>query len=88
MRDGQVTAEFLTYKRYMMTISSLQSIAHSGGSVIVDAGNFTTSSLKSIAYAGQATGAELIIKGASGLTSSSCQSIASANPGHVTFDFT
>ena len=72
----------------MVTTSSLQSIAHSGGSVIVNAGDFTVSSLQSIAHAGQATGAELIIKEASRLTSSSCQSIASANPGHVTFDFT
>lgn len=72
----------------MITASSLQSIASAGGSVIVNADNFTASSLRNIASAGKATGAELIIKDASKLTSSSCQSIASANPGHVIFDFT
>ena len=72
----------------MITSSSLQLIAGSGGSVIVSATDYTSSSLQLIANAGKAKGANLIIRDANKLTSSSCQLIASANPGHVFFDFT
>ena len=41
-----------------------------------------------IANAGKNKGAELIVKNANKLTALNCQMIASANPGHVHFDFT
>lgn len=72
----------------MITSLSLQAIASAGGSVIVSAADFTVISLKAIASAGKTNGVELIVKDANKLTSLNCKSIASANPGHVTFDFT
>lgn len=71
----------------MITSASLQLIASSGGSVIVSATNYTASNLQLIAHSGKAKGANLVIKDANKLTASSCQLIASANPGHVYFDF-
>lgn len=70
-----------------MTVLNLQAIASAGGSVIVDANNFTVLNLQAIANAGKAKGATLIINNASCLTVLNCQAIASANPGHVTFNF-
>lgn len=72
----------------MKTTSSLQTIAYAGGSVIVSATKYTSSSLQSIANACKSSGSSLIVKNADELTISSCQSIASANPGLVYFDFT
>lgn len=72
----------------MKTTSNLQAIANAGGSVIVSATKYTTSSLQSIANACKSGGSNLIIRDADKLITSSCQAIASANPGHVYFDFT
>lgn len=70
-----------------MDTLSLKAIASAGGSLIISAKGFDVLSLKSIAAAGQATGAQLTIKDANKLDVLSCKGIASANPGHVVFDF-
>ena len=72
----------------MMTVLNLQSIASSGGSVIVSAASYSALNLQSIAMTCKAKGVDLVIKEANKLTVLNCQTIASANPGHVTFDFT
>ena len=72
----------------MMTVLNLQSIASYGGSVIVSAANYSVLNLQSIAMTGKAKGVDLIIKDANKLTVLNCHTIASANPGYVTFDFT
>ena len=58
-----------------------------GGSLIISAKDYDFLSLKGIASAGQATGAQLIIKDAGRLDFLSCKGIAAANPGHVVFEF-
>lgn len=70
-----------------MTTLNLQSIASAGGSVIVDANNYTVLNLQAIANAGKATGVTLIINNANVLSVLNCQAIAGANPGHVIFNF-
>ena len=63
-------------------------IASAGGSVEVNAADYTALNLQMIANAGKNKGANLIVKDAKKLTPLNCQMIASANPGHVFFDFT
>jgi len=58
------------------TTSELQSIAFSGGSLIVDATDYATSSLQSIVYTAKSHGAKVTIKHANKLTTSACKSIA------------
>lgn len=70
-----------------MDTFSLKGIVAAGGSVIISAKDSDTFSLKAIATAAKATGANLIIKGAESLDSFSCKAIAACNPGHVYFDF-
>jgi hypothetical protein len=72
------------------TTSELQSILLSGGSVIVDANDYTASSLQAIAHTANSYGAHITIKHASVFSTSQCKSIAFSGGGHgvVTFDFT
>lgn len=72
------------------TPSELQSIAFSGGSLIVDAYDYAPSSLQSIAYTAKSHGAQITIRHASRLSTSVCKSIAfsSGGQGNVIFDFT
>lgn len=70
-----------------MTVLDLKGIAGAGGSIILNAQNYTPLDLKGIASVGKQSGATLIIKGANKLTSLDCKGIASCNPGHVIFDF-
>lgn len=72
------------------TASEIQSIVFSGGSVIVDAKDYSASSLQSIAFTAKSHGGHVTIKHASNLTTSQCKSIAFSGGGHgiVTFDFT
>jgi hypothetical protein len=67
---------------------SLRNIASVGGSMVISANCYDSLSLRNIASAGKSSGADLIIKDAEHLDPLSCRNIASANPGHVTFDFT
>ena len=66
---------------------NLQTIAAAGGSAIVDAKDYTSLNLQTIASAGKAKGSNLIINNADSLTVLNCQAIANANPGHVFFNF-
>ncbi len=72
------------------TTSELQSIVFSGGSVIVNAQNYTASELQSIVFTAKSHGAQVTIRHASSLTTSQCKSISFSGGGHgiVTFDFT
>lgn len=72
------------------TVLELQSIVFSGGSVIVDATEYSASTLQSIAFTAKTHGAQVTIRKASCLTTSQCKSIAFSGGGHgvVTFDFT
>lgn len=72
------------------TTSELQSIAFSGGSLIVDATDYAPSSLQSIVYTAKSHGAKVTIKHANKLTTSACKSIAfsGGGQGNVIFDFT
>lgn len=70
-----------------MTALDLRGIAGAGGSIILNAQNYTALDLRGIATAGKESGATLMIKGASKLTALDCRGIANSNPGHVTFDF-
>lgn len=71
----------------MPTVSALENIMRTGGSVIVDA-TIPVVSLESVAKAGVGTGCTLTVKHANSLTATACESIAKCNPGHVIFDFT
>lgn len=70
-----------------MTALDLRGIAAAGGSIILNAQNYTALDLRGIASAGKESGATLMIKGANKLTALDCRSIANCNPGNVTFDF-
>ena len=73
-----------------MTAVELQSIVFSGGSVIIDASQYSVTSLQAIAFVAKSHGAKMTIKHASKLTVSQCKSIAfsGGGQGNVTFDFT
>ena len=70
-----------------MTVFDLEGIASSGAHLVVNGDDYSTFDLKAIALSGRRTKSTLMIKRASKLSSFDCKSIASANPGHVTFDF-
>lgn len=72
------------------TALELQSIAFSGGSLIVDAADYTLSSLQSIVYTATSHGAQVTIRHANKLSTSVCKSIAfsGGGQGNVVFDFT
>ncbi len=71
-----------------MSTLELKGIAKAGGSIILNAQNFSALDLKGIASAGKESGASLTIKGAVKFSALECKSIASGNPSHVIFDFT
>lgn len=73
-----------------MTTSELQALVFAGGSIIIDARNYTSSSIQSIVYSAKTHGAKVTIKHASQLTATQCRSIAfsGGGQGNVTFDFT
>lgn len=71
-----------------MTVLDIKSICSLGGSVIVSANDFTPLDLKGIALIAKSSGAKIIIKNASRLSSLSCRGIvATVGQGVVTFDF-
>lgn len=70
-----------------MTSLDLKSIASNGGNLIVDAEGYSMLDLKAVAAAGKGTGANLTINNAEKFSGLDCKMIASANPGHVTFNF-
>ena len=73
-----------------MTTSELQALVFVGGSIIIDANQYTPSALQSIVFSAKSHGAKVIIKHASSLTATQCRSIAfsGGGQGNVTFDFT
>ena len=73
-----------------MTTSELQSLVFAGGSIIIDAGDYSVSALQSIVYSAKSHGAKITIKHASKLTATQCRTIAfsGGGQGNVTFDFT
>ena len=72
-----------------MTVSEIQSIVFTGGSVILSAKNFTAADLQHFAFIAKSHGAKITIKHATILTTSQCKSIAFSGGGQgvVTFDF-
>lgn len=71
-----------------MTALDLRGIAGAGGTIILNAQNYSALDLRGIAAAGKEKGTNLVIKNASKFSALDCRGIASSNPGHVTFDFT
>ena len=73
-----------------MTTSELQALVFAGGSIIIDAGDYSVSALQSIVYSAKSHGAKITIKHASKLTATQCRTIAfsGGGQGNVTFDFT
>ncbi len=72
----------------MIAISSLRDVISAGGSVVVDAKKYMSSSLKDLALLAKESGCRVYIKNANTLMTSTCIAIAHANPGNVIFDFT
>lgn len=72
-----------------VNILELRSIVVAGGSVIVDASNYSTLELRSLAVASKYNGGKVVIQKAYLLNSIDCRSIAVAgDPGNVIFNFT
>lgn len=73
-----------------MTTSELQALVFAGGSIIIDAGNYTPAAIQSIVFSAKSHGAKVTIRHASKLTATQCRSIAfsGGGQGNVTFDFT
>ncbi|MCM1078514.1 MAG: hypothetical protein NC344_00005 [Bacteroidales bacterium] len=73
-----------------MTASDIKSIVFTGGSIIIDAKNYTVSDLRSIAFTAKSKNVKVIIRNASVLTASDCKLIAFSNGGlgNVFLDFT
>ena len=70
-----------------MTVSDLRMIASAGGNLIINEGSYSSSDLRSVAAASREGKGTLMIKRVRNLKAYDCKSIASENPGHVTFDF-
>lgn len=70
-----------------MTTLDLKAIVSVGGSVVVDANDFTAFDLKDIAATGKQSGGKLSVKYANKFNTLDCKAIASINPGNVEFDF-
>ncbi len=62
-------------------------IASAGGNLIINEGNYSGLDLKMVAAASREGKGTLMIKRVRNLHAYECKSIASENPGHVTFDF-
>ncbi|MBF1288884.1 MAG: hypothetical protein HXM98_00460 [Porphyromonadaceae bacterium] len=71
----------------MRRVLDLKLIASAGGNLIINEGNYSGTDLKIVATASCEGKGTLMIKRVSRLSALDCQIIASANPGHVTFDF-
>ena len=70
----------------MMTAEQIQFLATKSCDIIVNSNDFTISELKDLAR--KITYGQLIIKKAYKLSFLDAHSIASTNPGKITFDFT
>lgn len=70
----------------MMTAEQIQFLATKSCDIVVNSNDFTISELKDLAR--RITYGQLIIKKAYKLSFLDAHSIASVNPGKVTFDFT
>ncbi len=70
----------------MLTLLNLCSLAQTSGDIIVNATNMSTMDLRTLASSMKS--GKLIIKNAEVLDPLDANSIALANPGKVTFDFT
>lgn len=70
----------------MLTLLNLCSLAKTSGDIIVNATNMSTMDLRTLASSMKS--GKLIIKNAEVLAPLEANSIALANPGKVTFDFT
>ena len=71
----------------MRRVLDLKLIASAGGNLIINEGNYSVTDLKIVATASCEGKGTLMIKRVSRLSTLDCQNIASANLGHVTFDF-
>ena len=70
-----------------MTVFELKMIASAGGNLIINQVSYSSFDLRSVAAASREGKGTLMIKRVRNLSASDCKSIASENPGHVTFDF-
>ena len=70
-----------------MTVFDLKMIASAGGNLIINQVSYSSFDLRSVAAASCEGKGTLMIKRVRNLSASDCKSIASENPGHVTFDF-
>ena len=70
-----------------MTVFDLKIIASAGGNLIINQVSYSSFDLRSVAAASREGKGTLMIKRVRNLSASDCKSIASENPGHVTFDF-
>lgn len=71
-----------------MTSLEIKNICSLGGSVIISANDFTPLELKGFALVAKSSGAKVIIRNASKLSSLTCRGIVAAvGLGVVTFDF-
>ena len=70
-----------------MTAFDLKMIASAGGNLIINEGNYSGQDLKMVATGSREGKGTLMIKRVRRLSAYDCKSIASENPGHVTFDF-
>ena len=70
-----------------MTVFDLTMIASAGGNLIINQVSYSSFDLRSVAAASREGKGTLMIKRVRNLSASDCKSIASENPGHVTFDF-
>ncbi|MDI9629005.1 MAG: hypothetical protein QM286_10740 [Acidobacteriota bacterium] len=72
----------------IITIEQLRSLASAGGSLILNASDFTFNQLAGICEAAEAGHSSLTLKQVSALTVEQLRALASAAPGLVTFDLT
>ena len=70
-----------------MTVFDMKMIASAGGNLIINQVSYSSFDLRSVAAASREGKGTLMIKRVRNLSASDCKSIASENPGHVTFDF-
>ena len=70
-----------------MTVFDLKMIASAGGTLLITQVSYSRFDLRSVAAASREGKGTLMIKRVRNLSASDCKSIASENPGHVTFDF-
>jgi hypothetical protein len=72
-----------------ISFRDIQALLFSGGNVIVNAADYSTSELKSIAFTARANTVSVVIRNAKRIPVIDCKSIAfSGGKGTVIFDFT